>query len=133
MAKNGRRKKLTVEEYLQKCRDECSSRLADKSFFYPDSLQQNALRVETLRDMSPRCGEKMPEHWHKDAKARGWGMWIFSGGTAAVFGHCDSDCPLRNFFLRTAPYKHLRKLAAPEPSADACLAHWRLCVPPERD
>ena len=52
-------KKIAVDEYLQKCRDECGCRLADKSLFAKDSLQQNALRIETLRDMSPRCGEKM--------------------------------------------------------------------------
>lgn len=114
-------KKPTVDEYLRKCRDECVSRLADKSFFGGDSLQLNALRIETLRDMSPRCGEKMPAHWSDSAKNRGWGIWIMSGGTADVFGHCNADCPLRNFFLRSAPYKHLRELAAPEPqeAADA--------------
>lgn len=108
-------KKLTAEEYLQKCRDECGCRLADKSLFAKDSLQRNALRIETLRDMSPRCGEKMPAHWADSVKKRGWGIWIMSGGTAEVFGYCNAECPLRNFFLRSAPYKHLRELAAPEP------------------
>lgn len=114
MGKTSSKKKITVHEYLQKCREECGNRLADKSFFEPDSLQRNALRVEALRDMSPRCGMKMPEHWAESVKERGWGLWIFSGGTAEVFGHCDGNCPLRNFFLRTAPYKYLRELAAPE-------------------
>lgn len=104
--------KMIANEYLQKCMAECGEKLADPSYFSGNDRQQNTLRVEILRDMSPRCGLKMPEHWHADAKRRGWGMWIFSGGTAEVFGHCSyADCPMRNSFLRHAPQKHIRKAA----------------------
>jgi len=104
--------KITATEYLQKCMDECSDKLADPYFFSSNTLQKNALRVESMRDMSPRCGLKMPEHWPDDVKNRGYGIWLYSGGTAEVFGHCSyADCPRRNGFLRQAPWKHLRKLA----------------------
>lgn len=100
-----------ASEYLQKCMNNCTSRIAEECFFKENDLQRNALRVESLRDMSPRCGEKMPEHWHEDVKKRGWGIWIFSGGSASVFGYCDANCPRKNEFLRTAPYKGIRALA----------------------
>jgi hypothetical protein len=101
-----------VTEYLRQCAANCTSRLAEPCFFGRDTLQQNTLRVESLRDMSPRCGEKMPEHWHEDVKRRGWGIWVFSGGSVSVFGHCTlDDCPRKNEFLRTAPNKKIRALA----------------------
>jgi len=101
-----------ANEYLKKCMDNCSDKLSDPSFFAGNKLQSNALRGEGLRDISPRCGCKMPAQWSDGAKRRGWGMWIFSGGTAEVFGHCRyTDCPRRNEFLRTAPRKEIRKLA----------------------
>lgn len=104
-------------EYLQNCQTYCSDRISDPSLFTPDSIQQNALRVETLRDISPRCGRKPPEHWHAETKNRGWGTWVFSGGCPSVFGPCSlAACPMRNFFLKSAPQKHIRKLAATEAS-----------------
>ena len=54
--------------YLQKCMNDCTSRIAEECFFQENDLQRSALRLESLRDMSPRCGEKMPEHWHEDVK-----------------------------------------------------------------
>ena len=101
-----------AQTYLKKCMDECGDKLSDPSFFADDSPQCNALRVENMRDMSPRCGHKLPEHWNEAAKKRGWGRWIYSGGSASVFGHCVySDCPLKEFFLRHAPLKSIRDLA----------------------
>lgn len=101
--------------YLAQCMNNCSDKLSDPHLFNPNSLQRNALRVETLRDISPRCGLKMPEQWSDGAKQRGWGMWIFSGGSASVFGHCDyRNCPLKNWFLQTAPRKEIRALATEE-------------------
>lgn len=57
-----------------------------------DHLQTNALRCEVIRPMA-RCILKVPEHWPKAAKERGGASWILSGGSALVFGYCDSDCP----------------------------------------
>lgn len=105
------RQQQMVKDYLTNCMNNCSDKLTEPSFFSPDSLQRNALRVETLRDMSPRCGLKMPEHWHEDVKRRGWGIWIFSGGCASVFGHCEYyNCPRKKWFLQTAPRKEIRAL-----------------------
>ena len=92
--------------YIQNCREYCSSRI--DSGFNADSRQANALRVETLRDRSPRCGMKPPAHWAEGAKAQGWGLWVMSGGSPSVFGHCDQECPMREFWARTAPTKRLR-------------------------
>ena len=64
------------------------------------------MRVEFMRDKSDRCGMKMPEHWSKEVKKRGWGIWVYSGGDPSVFGFCNlNDCPLMEFFKRTAPNK----------------------------
>ena len=103
--------KMTADEYLAQCRMSCCDRLADPELFGTNNLQTNALRVESIRDTGPRCGQKPPSHWADGAKARGWGAWCYSGGSAAVYGHCDADCPMKDFFLRHAPYKHLRALA----------------------
>jgi hypothetical protein len=92
-----------IQEHLKRCRENCVSRLSDPAFFDENSLQKNALRVEGLRDMSDRCGEKPPEHWSEGAKRRGWGMWVFSGGSASVFGHCElASCPRLTEFMRWA-------------------------------
>jgi len=96
---------MTIEEYMSKCRINCNDRISESCFFEENGLQKNALRVETLRDTTPRCGLKMPNQWHESVKRRGWGMWVFSGGSASVFGHCNHDCPRRTEFIRTAPKK----------------------------
>lgn len=115
MTSQGIKSQLSVEDYLIKSQKECSDRFTEPSFFAQNDLQNNALRVESLRDITPRCGKKMPEHWPESVKKRGWGIWIFSGGTAEVFGFCSlKDCPKREFFLRSSPYKHIRK------EAEAC-------------
>jgi len=95
-----------LNAYIQNCREYCSSRIDNG--FAPSSRQANALRVETLRDESPRCGMKPPEQWSDGAKSHGWGLWVMSGGSPSVFGHCDQDCPMREFWVRTAPTKRLR-------------------------
>jgi hypothetical protein len=106
---------MTVYDYLDSCRENCSDRISDKALFGGDALQANALRVESMRDTSPRCGLKPPIHWAQGAKDRGFGMWCYSGGSAAVYGHCACDmrdCPKLQSFLRTAPRAELRKYAA---------------------
>ena len=92
--------------YITNCREHCSSRI--DSGFMADARQSNALRVETLRDTSPRCGMKPPAQWSEGAKRQGWGLWVMSGGSPSVFGHCDQDCPMRGFWAKTAPTKRLR-------------------------
>jgi hypothetical protein len=57
----------------------------------------------------------MPSQWSESAKRRGWGLWLFSGGTASVFGHCDNNCPRRDEFIQTAPKKAWRNKPLPEP------------------
>jgi len=101
--------KVTVEEYLKKSREECGDRI-DLSLHDLDQNQSNALRVEALRDKCDRCGNKPPEQWSDSAKKSGWGRWVFSGGSPSVFGVCQlNECPKREFFLRHAPYKHIRE------------------------
>lgn len=99
---------MTFDEYMTKCRENCTNKLAEACFFEENGMQKNALRVESLRDMTPRCGLKVPEQWHESAKQRGWGLWVFSGGSASVFGYCDNDCPRKNEFIQTAPQKQWR-------------------------
>lgn len=88
--------------YLRACMDYCDEKLSDQSFFGHNSLQVNALRVESMRDTSPRCGLK-PEHgseaWKKDILKRGWGIWIFSGGGASVLVIAISKNALVNIFF----------------------------------
>ena len=106
---------MTFDEYMAKCREHCTDRLAEACFFEENGMQKNALRVETLRDTSPRCGLKIPSQWNESAKRRGWGLWLFSGGTASIFGHCDNNCPRRAEFIQTAPKKAWRNEPRPEP------------------
>lgn len=95
-------------EYILKCQQDCGQRIP-VNFYHDDSLQRNALRVEALRDKCVRCGMKPPEQWHESAKQRGWGLWVFSGGNPSVYGACEfRDCPMLDFFIRTAPRKAWR-------------------------
>lgn len=99
----------TFNDYIDSCIKHCTSRL-DELMFDADEKQSNAIRVESLRDKSDRCGSKMPEHWSKEVKQRGWGIWIFSGGSPSVFGHCQkNDCPMMRFFIKSAPRKKWRE------------------------
>ena len=108
-------KLISKEDYLKKCMSECGDKI-DPSLHTSDSIQKNALRVETIRDKCARCGNKIPKQWSEGAKKAGWGRWIFSGGPVSVFGACEShNCPKINFFLRHAPYKHLRNMALDSP------------------
>lgn len=94
--------------YIHKCQDNCSSKIP-ADFYENDSMQHNALRVEVLRDKCVRCGEKPPEHWPDAAKNRGWGLWVFSGGSPSVYGACEyRNCPMMDFFIKTAPKKEWR-------------------------
>ena len=102
------KKDVSFDDYMMQCVKDCTNRICEPCFFSENGLQKNALRVEILRDMTPRCGLKMPEHWHESVKQRGWGLWVFSGGSASVFGHCDNDCPRKKEFIRTAPKKQWR-------------------------
>ena len=101
-------KDTSFDDYMIQCVKNCTNRICEPCFFSENGLQENALRVESLRDMTPRCGLKVPEQWHESAKQRGWGLWVFSGGSASVFGYCDNDCPRKNEFIRTAPKKQWR-------------------------
>ena len=97
--------------YIVQCLENCDQRIP-LDFYENDSMQSNALRVETLRDKCVRCGMKPPEHWAQSAKDRGWGLWVYSGGSPSVYAPCDiSDCPRKEFFIRTAPIKAWRELA----------------------
>ena len=99
---------MDFNEYIARCQKDCSERI-DTSFFEKDARQTNAIRSESLRDQCTRCGLKATsEALRKDVKKRGWGIWIYSGGSPSAFAPCEAPCPLYGFFIRTAPRKEWR-------------------------
>lgn len=77
----------------------CCHRLVPADWMQ-DSLQKNALRVETISvsHCAERCTLQPPEHWTQAAKDRS-ALWCFSGGSPLVFGECkQGTCPRKTEF-----------------------------------